>query len=290
VILQLLELTPALKSLEGVVMELKDCAFPLLRGVVQTDSVQKAFEGADYGVLVGAKTGKGMTRADLLKENAKTFADQGKALNSYSNRNVRVVVVADPVNTSAMILSHHAPKMPTKQITGLSRLDHNRSVAQLAEKANAKSSDVERFGVWGNISSTIYPDISHCHISGKLAKEVIKEEAWMRDTFLTTVRQRGASVASIRNATSAASTASGAIDHMYDWMLSTNGRWTSMCVCSDGSYGVDKGLWYSFPLVTRNGEYMIVPNLPQDDFTKEQVDITRKELVSERDAVASVLR
>jgi len=291
VILQLLELTPALKPLEGVVMELKDCAFPLLRGIVQTDSVQKAFEGADYALLVGAKPrGKGMERSDLLKENGKIFAEQGKALNSYANRNVRVVVVGNPANTNAMIASHFAPKIPAKQITAMTRLDHNRALAQLAEKANCKVTDIERFGIWGNHSATQYPDISHCHINGKLAREVIKDENWIKDTFIPAVQQRGAAIINARGASSAASAASSAIDHMYDWMLGTNGKWISMGVCCDGSYGMDKGIWYSFPAVTRNGDFMVVPNLPVDEFSRERMEITRKELVAEREAVSALLK
>jgi len=291
VILQLLELTPGLKPLEGVTMELKDCAFPLLRGIVQTDSTQKAFEGADYALLIGAKPrGPGMERADLLKENAKIFAEQGKALNSYANRNVRVVVVGNPANTNAMIASHFAPKIPTKQITAMTRLDHNRSLAQLAEKVHCKVSDIERFSVWGNHSSTMYPDISHCHINGRIAKEVIKDDVWVKDTFIPAVQQRGAAIIKARGASSAASAGSSAIDHMHDWMLGTSGRWVSMAVCSDGSYGTTKGIWYSFPVVTRNGDFMIVPNLPCDEFTKERMDITNKELVQEREAIESLLK
>lgn len=291
VILQLLELTPSLKQLEGVVMELKDCAFPLLRGIVQTDSTQKAFEGADYALLVGAKPrSKGMERADLLKENAKIFAEQGKALNSYANRNVRVVVVGNPANTNAMITSHYAPKIPSKQITAMTRLDQNRAFAQLADKAHCKVTDIERFAIWGNHSATQHPDISHCHINGRLAKEVIKDEAWVKDTFIPSVQQRGAAIIAARGLSSAASAASSAIDHMHDWMLGTNGKWISMAVCSDGSYGMDKGIWYSYPVVTRNGDYMIVPNLPCDDFTKERMELTRAELVSERDTIQALLK
>jgi len=287
----LLELTPSLKALEGVVMELKDCAFPLLRGIVQTDSTQKAFEGCDFALLVGAKPrGPGMERADLLKENAKIFAEQGKALNSYANRNVRVVVVGNPANTNAMITAHYAPKIQAKAITAMTRLDHNRALAQLADKAHCKVSDIERFGIWGNHSSTMHPDISHCHINGRLAKEVIKDEGWVKDVFIPAVQKRGAAIIAARGVSSAASAASAAIDHMHDWMLGTNGKWTSMAVCSDGSYDMDKGIWYSFPVVTRNGDFMIVPNLPCDEFTKERMDITRKELLQERDMVQSLLK
>jgi len=291
VILHLLELTPSLKPLEGVVMELKDCAFPLLRGIVQTDSTQKAFEGADYALLIGAKPrGPGMERADLLKENAKIFAEQGKAINSYANRNIRVVVVGNPANTNAMITSHYAPKIPAKQITAMTRLDHNRALAQLADKVHCKVTDIERFSIWGNHSATQHPDISHCHINGRLAKEVIKDDAWVKDTFIPAVQQRGAAIIKARGASSAASAGSSAIDHMHDWMLGTNGKWVSMAVCSDGSYNTDKGIWYSFPVVTRNGDFMIVPNLPCDDFTKERMETTRAELVAERDAIAPLLK
>lgn len=231
-----------------------------------------------------------MERGDLLKENAKIFAEQGKALNSYSNRNVRVVVVGNPANTNALITSHYAPKIPPKQITAMTRLDHNRGLAQIAEKANCKVSDIERFAIWGNHSATQFPDLSHCMINGKLAKDVIKDQKWEEETFLTVVQQRGAAIINARGSSSAASAASSAIDHMHDWMLGTNGKWISMAVCSDGSYGMDKGLWYSFPVVTRNGDYMIVPNLPCSDFAKKKMDETRKELVAERDAVAALLK
>jgi len=290
VILQLLELTPALKALEGVVMELKDCAFPLLRGVVQTDSTQKAFEGTDFALLIGAKPrGPGMERADLLKENAKIFAEQGKAINAFANRNIRVVVVGNPANTNAMITSHFAPKIPTKQITAMTRLDHNRGLAQLSEKTNCKVTDIERFAIWGNHSATQHPDISQCLINGKVAKDVINDDKWVKETFIPAVQQRGAAIIKARGASSAASAGSSAIDHMHDWMLGTNGKWTSMAVCSDGSYNTDKGLWYSFPVVTKDGDYMIVPNLSCDEFTRQKMDVTHKELKGEKEAIKDIL-
>jgi len=290
VILQLLELPPAMKALEGVAMELQDCAFPLLRGIVQTSDVRKGFEGTDYALLVGAKPrSKGMERGDLLKENAKIFAEQGKALNDTANKGVKVLVVGNPANTNAMITSHFAPKIPTSQVHAMTKLDHNRGLAQLAEKAKCKVTDIERFAIWGNHSPTMYPDISHCQIQGKWAKDVIKDDKWYREVFIPTVQQRGAAIINARGASSAASAANAAIDHMREWAKGTNGKWTSFAVCSDGSYGVDKGLWYSFPVVTTPGSYAIVGNVPIDKFSAEKMETTRKELVSEKEAVASLL-
>jgi len=290
VILQLLELKDALKSLEGVTMELNDCAFPLLQGVVQTDSAQKAFEGSDYALLVGAKPrSKGMERGDLLKANAQIFEAQGKALNTSANKGVKVLVVGNPANTNAMITSHFAPKIPSNQITAMTRLDHNRGLAQLSEKTGTPVSNISKFAIWGNHSATQYPDVSHCLLNGKVAKDVIKDDAWIKSTFIPNVQQRGAKIIEARGASSAASAANAAIEHIRDWVAGTKGQWTSMAVPSDGSYGVDKGLWYSFPVVCEGGNYKIIQNLPADAFSKEKMELTRKELLGEKEAVASLL-
>jgi malate dehydrogenase len=290
VILQLLELTPALKSLEGVVMELKDCAFPLLRGVIQTDETNKAFANADYALLVGAKPRtKGMERGDLLKENGKIFSVQGKALNDSASKDVKVVVVGNPANTNAMITSHFAPKIPKNNITAMTRLDHNRGIAQIAENVNCQVTDITRFAIWGNHSATQYPDVTHALIKGKSAKAVINDEKWIREKFIPDVQQRGAAIIAARGASSAASAANAAIEHIRDWVHGTNGDWNSMAVPSDGSYGVDTGLWYSFPVVCENASYNIVGNVPIDEFSAQKMEATRKELLAEREAVASLL-
>jgi malate dehydrogenase len=291
VILQLLELTPAMQALAGVVMELQDCAFPLLKGIVTSDQPKKAFEGADYAVLVGAKPrSKGMERGDLLKANAEIFKVQGQAIDTVAKKSVKVLVVGNPANTNAMITSHFAPSINPRQITAMTRLDHNRGLAQLAEKTGAAVTDITRFAIWGNHSATQYPDVSHTLIKGKPAREVIKDEKWIRETFIPVVQQRGAAIINARGASSAASAANAAIDHIHDWVLGTQGAWTSMAVPSDGSYGVDKNLWYSFPVVCSKGDYTIVSNIPIDPFSKEKMEATRKELIAERDAVKDLLR
>jgi len=294
VILQLLELPGALKSLEGVVMELKDCAFPLLHDVIGTDSVDKAFTGTDYALLVGAKPrSKGMERADLLKANAEIFKVQGAALNNNANSGVRVLVVGNPANTNAMITSHFAPKIPVKNITAMTRLDHNRGVSQLADKTKAKVTDIEKFAIWGNHSATQYPDISHTTIRGQPARKVLNDDAWVKDKFIPDVQQRGAAIIAARGASSAASAANAAIEHMRDWAAGTQGQWTSFAVGSEGGakyYNVDKGIWYSYPVTIEKGAYSIVQGLTQDAFSKERMEITRKELIGERDALAAMLK
>jgi len=290
--LQLLELTPALKALEGVVMELKDCAFPLLSGIVTSDDPKKAFEGADVAMLVGAKPrSKGMERGDLLKENAKIFEVQGKALNEVANRDtLKVIVVGNPANTNAMITSHFAPNIPASRITAMTRLDHNRGFAQLADRTGARVTELKKFAIWGNHSATQYPDISHATIRDRPASQVINDEKWVKDTFIPAVQQRGAAIINARGSSSAASAANAAIDHIRDWHCGTNGEWTSMAVCSNGEYNVDKGLWYSYPVVCQNGEYKIVKDLPIDKFSAEKMDLTRKELLSEKEAVSALLK
>jgi len=277
-------------------MELNDCAFPLLRGVVQTSDPKKAFEGADYALLVGAKPrSKGMERKDLLAENAKIFNVQGKALNDAANKSVKVIVVGNPANTNAMITSHYAPKIPKENITAMTRLDHNRGLAQIAEKAKCSVTDIERFAIWGNHSATQYPDLTHALIKGKSASQTINDDNWVKTVFIPAVQQRGAAIINARGASSAAYAANAAIEHIRDWVHGTEGQWTSMAVHSNGEYGVDKGLWYSYPVVchpatiTVPSRYVIVGNTPIDDFSKEKMEATRKELLEERTGVSSLL-
>jgi len=286
VILHLLELTPALKALTGVTMELSDCAFPLLRGVVQTDDPKKAFEGADYALLVGAKPrSKGMERADLLKENAKIFEVQGKALNDVANRSVKVLVVGNPANTNAMITSHYAPNINPQQITAMMRLDHNRGLAQISEKTGSLVTDIEKFIVWGNHSATQFPDVSFATIKGKAAKDVINDSKWITEKFIPDVQQRGAAIISARGLSSAASAASAALDHIRDWVLGTGGKWVTMGIPSDGSYGASKGVWFGYPVTFTNGTYKIVQGLSFDADGKKRVDVTNDELVKERETI-----
>jgi len=291
IILQLLELPQAMNGLKGVAMELDDCAFPLLRGIVQTDDANKAFEGADVALLVGAKPrGKGMERSDLLSQNGAIFSVQGKALNDHANRDtIRVLVVGNPANTNCLIAARNAPKIDPKRFTAMTRLDHNRGLAQLAEKAKVTVNDIEKFAIWGNHSATQYPDISNTLIKGQAASKVINDTEWVRKTFIPAVQQRGAAVIAARGLSSAASAGSSAIDHVRDWVHGTNGQWTSMGVYSDGSYGADKGLYFSFPVVCKNGEFEIVKGLNLDEFSKERFEVTRKELLEEKKAVESQL-
>jgi malate dehydrogenase len=287
VILQLLELPNAANALKGVAMELDDCAFPLLRGIVQTTDEKAAFEGADFALLVGARPrSKGMERGDLLNANAQIFSSQGKALNATANRDtLRVLVVGNPANTNALIAARNAPNIDPKRFTAMTRLDHNRGLAQLAAKTGTTVNDIEKFAIWGNHSSTQVPDISSALIKGKAARQVVNDDAWVKDTFIPAVQQRGAAIISARGASSAASAASSAIDHVRDWVHGTNGKWTSMAVLSNGEYGADKGLYFSFPVTTENGQYKIVEGLKLDAFTQERFDVTRKELLSEKEAV-----
>jgi len=288
--LHLLELPAALKSLEGVAMELNDCAFPLLRNIVQTDDPKKAFEGADYAMLVGAKPrGPGMERGDLLKENAKIFAVQGRALNDVANKNAKVIVVGNPANTNALITSHFAKNIAPGNITAMTRLDHNRGLAQLSEKTQCRVTDIQRFAIWGNHSATQYPDVSFAQIKGKAAKDVINDEKWVKETFIPVVQQRGAAIIKARGASSAASAANAAIDHIRDWVQGTNGAWTSMAVPSDGSYGIEKGIWYSYPVICSKGSYTIVKDLKPDQFSAQKMEATKQELLSELQAVKPLL-
>ena len=291
VILQLLEITPALDALKGVAMELNDCAFPLLRGLVTTDDANVAFKDCDYALLVGARPrGPGMERKDLLAANGAIFGPQGKALNDHASRNVKVLVVGNPANTNALIAQAAAPDLNPRNFTAMTRLDHNRALSQLAEKTGTHSTDVAKMTIWGNHSSTQYPDISHATVQGKPAKGLV-EDSWYKDTFIPVVQQRGAAIIKARGASSAASAASAAIDHMRTWALGTNGDdWVSMGVPSDGSYGIAPGIIYSYPCRCKNGDYEIVQGLEIDAFSREKMDATERELREERAAVENLLK
>ncbi len=291
VILQLLEITPALDALKGVAMELNDCAFPLLRGLVTTDDANVAFKDCDYALLVGARPrGPGMERKDLLAANGAIFGPQGKALNDHASRNVKVLVVGNPANTNALIAQAAAPDLNPRNFTAMTRLDHNRALSQLAEKTGTHSTDIAKMTIWGNHSSTQYPDISHATVQGKAAKALV-EDSWYKDTFIPVVQQRGAAIIKARGASSAASAASAAIDHMRTWALGTDGDdWVSMGVPSDGSYGIAPGIIYSYPCRCKNGDYEIVQGLDIDAFSREKMDATERELREERAAVEHLLK
>lgn len=290
VILQLLEITPALDALKGVVMELNDCAFPLLQGIVATDDLAVAFKDTDYAMLVGARPrGPGMERKDLLTANGAIFGPQGKALNDHASRDVKVLVVGNPANTNALIAQAAAPDLDPKQFTAMTRLDHNRALSQLAEKVSGHHNDVKKMIIWGNHSATQYPDISKATVSGKPATELV-DDSWYQETFIPTVQQRGAAIIKARGASSAASAASAAIDHMRSWALGTEeGNWVSMAVPADGSYGIEPGVIYSFPCTCKDGKYSIVQGLEISDFSREKMAATDKELREERAAISDLL-
>lgn len=289
VILQLLEITPALDALKGAVMEIEDCAFPLIADIVQTDDPNVAFKDADYCLLVGARPrGPGMERKDLLEANAQIFSVQGAAINKVASRDVKVLVVGNPANTNALIAYHNAPDLQPGQFTAMTRLDHNRAISQLAAKTGKHSTDVDGVIIWGNHSATQYPDIHHCKVGGKAATELV-DQSWVVDDFIPTVQQRGAAIIKARGASSAASAANAAIEHMRDWALGTDGKVVSMGIHSDGSYGIDEGLIYSFPVTCSGGEYTIVQGLEINDFSQELMNKTANELREERDAVADLL-
>lgn len=290
VILQLIEVPQAMKALEGVVMELRDCAFPLLADIVATDDVNVGFKDADYAILVGARPrGPGMERKDLLEANGAIFTVQGKAINDHASRHVKVLVVGNPANTNALIASRSAPDLDPRQFTAMTRLDHNRAISQLAAKTGKPVSAIRRMTVWGNHSSTQYPDISYALVDGRPATELV-DPAWVENDFIPTVQQRGAAIIAARGASSAASAASSAIDHMRSWALGTaDGDWVSMAIPSDGSYGIPEGVVYSYPVTCRDGRYEIVQNLPISAFSRARMDATAKELFEERDAVKHLL-
>ena len=292
VILQMLELPldKAQAALRGVMMELEDCAFPLLAGMVGTDDPKVAFKDADYALLVGARPrGPGMERKDLLLENAKIFTEQGRALNEVASRNVKVLVVGNPANTNAYIAMKSAPDLPTKNFTAMLRLDHNRALSQLAGKAGVPVADIEKLIVWGNHSPTMYPDYRFATVNGLSLKAKIGDEAWNADTFIPVVGKRGAAIIEARGLSSAASAANAAIDHVRDWALGSNGKWVTMGVPSDGSYGIPEGVIYGVPVTTANGEYTRVTGLEIDAFSRERMDKTLAELEEERAGVAHLL-
>jgi malate dehydrogenase len=286
VILHLLEITPALPALQGVVMELNDCAFPTLHGVVATDDVNVAFKDVDYALLVGARPrGPGMERKDLLEANGAIFGPQGKAINDHAKRDVKVLVVGNPANTNALIAQQNAPDLDPRCFTAMVRLDHNRAISQLAEKTGALNTDLAKITIWGNHSSTQYPDIHHALVKGKAALGEV-DQAWYEGTFIPTVQQRGAAIIKARGASSAASAASAAIDHMRDWALGTaEGDWVSMAIPSDGSYGIEPGVIYGYPCVCKDGKYAIVQGLAINEFSRARMDATEKELREERAGV-----
>ena len=290
VILQLLEVTPAMKALEGVVMEVDDCAFPLAAGFVLADDANTAFKDADYALLVGAKPrGPGMERSDLLEANGGIFKVQGKALNDNASRDVKVLVVGNPANTNAHTAMVSAPDLNPRNFTAMTRLDHNRALAQLAAKTNSSISEIKQMTIWGNHSTTQYPDISNTTVAGKAARDLVDFD-WYKDEYIPRVAKRGAEIIAARGASSAASAANGAIDHIHDWVLGTPaGDWVSMAVPSDGSYGIPEGLMYSFPVTCKDGDYSIVQGLEIDEFGQSMMAITQKELEEERDAVAKIL-
>ena len=289
VIMQLLEITPAMKALEGVVMELNDCAFPLVAGIVATDDPMVAFKDTDYAVLVGARPrGPGMERSDLLMANAAIFSAQGKAIDKVASKNIKVLVVGNPANTNALITMKNAPSINPRNITSMMRLDHNRAMSQLAEKTGSHTTKVEKMVVWGNHSATQYPDISYATVDGKPAKDLVPND-WYVNTFIPVVQQRGAAIIKARGASSAASAASAAVDHMRSWALGSNGQWVSMGVYSKGnSYGIDQDLLYAFPIVCENGEWKEITGLPVNDFSRQMMKKTEEELASERDAIKSM--
>jgi malate dehydrogenase len=285
--LRLLEIPQGLKAAEGTAMELDDSAFPLLRGIEITDDPNVAFDGANVALLVGARPRtKGMERGDLLSANGGIFKPQGKAINDNAADDIKVLVVGNPANTNALIARAAAPDVPAGRFTAMTRLDHNRAISQLARKTGAAVSDIKRLTIWGNHSATQYPDIFHAEIAGKNAAETVNDEAWLADTFIPTVAKRGAAIIEARGASSAASAANAALDHVHTWVNGTaDGDWTSMGVVSDGSYGVPEGLISSFPVTTANGTYEIVQGLDVNDFSRARIDASVKELEEERDAV-----
>jgi malate dehydrogenase len=290
VILHLLEIPPALPALHGVVMELDDCAFPTLAGIVATDDPDLAFENCDYALLVGARPrGPGMERKDLLEANAAIFSVQGKAMNDHANRDIKVLVVGNPANTNSLIAQANAPDLNPRNFTAMMRLDHNRAMAQLAAKTGSHVNDINCMTIWGNHSATQYPDVNHATIAGKAASDLVDQD-WLADDFIPVVQQRGAAIIKARGASSAASAASAAIDHMRDWALGTpDGDWVSMGIPADGSYGIEPGIIYSHPVRCSGGDYEIVQGLSIDDFSRGRMDATETELREERAAIEELL-
>ncbi|WP_322997240.1 malate dehydrogenase [Castellaniella sp.] len=293
VILQLLEIPDerAQKALHGVMMELDDCAFPLLAGMSAHSDPRTAFKDADVALLVGARPrSQGMERKDLLQVNAQIFTAQGKALNEVASRNVKVLVVGNPANTNAYIAMKSAPDLPAKNFTAMLRLDHNRALSQLAAKTGKAVADIEKLIVWGNHSPTMYPDTRFATIGGQSAQSLVNDQAWIADTFIPTVGKRGGAIIEARGLSSAASAANAAIDHIHDWVLGSNGKWVTMGIPSDGSYGIPEGIIYGVPVTTENGEYTRISGLEIDAFSRERMDHTLNELLEERDGIADLLK
>ena len=287
--LRLLEIPPAVKAAEGTAMELFDSAFPTLGSVDIFDDAKAAFEGANIAFLVGSMPRKaGMERADLLSANGGIFGPQGEALNAGAAEDIKVLVVGNPANTNALIAASHAPDIPSSRFTAMTRLDHNRALAQLATKAGCHVTDIDKVTVWGNHSSTQYPDLTQATVKGAPVTDILADRAWVENDFIPTVAKRGAAIIDARGASSAASAASAAIDHVHDWVLGTSGSWTSSSVMSDGSYGVPEGIISSFPCTSENGEWKIVQGLEIDDFSRAKIDASAAELVEEKNAVASM--
>jgi malate dehydrogenase len=285
--LRLLEITPALKAAEGTAMELDDCAFPLVEGIDITDDARAAFDGVNVALLVGARPrSAGMERGDLLEANGGIFKPQGEAINAGAADDVRVLVVGNPANTNALLAASHAPDVPRERFTAMTRLDHNRALSQLSKRTGTPVSEIRRLTIWGNYSATQYPDIFHAEVAGKPAPEVVADQQWLEDDFIPTVAKRGAAIIEARGASSAASAANAAVDHVHDWVNGTpDGDWTSAAIVSDGSYGVPEGLISSFPVVSRSGAWEIVPDLDISDFSRARIDASVAELAEEREAV-----
>jgi len=290
VILQMLEIEPALGALAGVKMELDDCAFPLLAGTVETSDANEAFSGADYALLVGSMPRKaGMERSDLLEANGGIFTGQGRSLSEAANSSIKVLVVGNPANTNCLIAMNNAPNIADAQFTAMTRLDHNRAIAQLAQKTGASVNDITKMTIWGNHSATQYPDLFHAEVAGQNAAEMVDDQQWLENDFIPTVQQRGAAIIEARGASSAASAASAAVDHMRNWASATNeGDWVSMAIASTGDYGAPEGIITSFPCTTQNGQYEVVTGLELDAFSRAKIEASWAELVEERDAVAGM--
>ena len=290
VILQLMEITPALGALDGVVMELNDCAFPLLADVIPTDRPEVGFRDANYAILVGARPrSKGMERGDLLAENGKIFGPQGRAINKHAQRSIKVLVIGNPANTNALIAMRNAPDLSPTQFSAMTRLDHNRAISQLAEKTKAPVPSIKRIIIWGNHSATQYPDLNHATVGGRPAREVVDDE-WIRESFIPRVQRRGAEIIEARGASSAASAAHAGIEHMRDWVGGTeSGNWVSMGIPSDGRYGIPEGVIYSYPVEVQDGKHRVVEGLDIDEFSRAKMDATLGELQEERDAVKDLI-
>lgn len=290
IILQLIEIEPVLDALGGVEMELRDCAFPLLEDIITTADIDIGFKDVDYALLIGSRPRtKGMERRDLLSANGKIFGPQGRAINAHASRDVKVLIVGNPANTNALIAANNAPDISLTQFSSMMRLDHNRAISQLSTKTGVAVTKIQQMVVWGNHSLTQYPDISHCMVNGKDANTLV-DETWCRNEFIPKVQKRGAEIINARGASSAASAASAAIDHMRSWILGTPGNdWVSMGIISNGDYGITEGLMYSFPVSCKNGSYKVVQDLSMDDFSLEMIKATEKELLDERDAVKNLL-